>query len=159
PTSRCVALHNRLAGLCWTTMFDSAAPDSLSIRRALSGRHVFLTGGSGFVGKVWLSMVLAELPELERVYVFLRPKALVPARQRFEKMLNTSAAFKPLHDRFGAKLSEYLADRLEVVEGDLTAPDLGLSPDLVRRLRRDLDVFVHCAGLVDFNPDLRKALS
>jgi nucleoside-diphosphate-sugar epimerase len=139
-------------------MFDSA-PVSLSIRRALSGRQIFLTGGSGFVGKVWLSMVLSELPEIERIYVFLRPKALVPARQRFEKMLNTSAAFKPLHDRFGPRLSAYLATRLEVVEGDLGAPDLGLAPDLVRRLRRDLDVFVHCAGLVDFNPDLRKAIA
>jgi long-chain acyl-CoA synthetase len=133
-------------------------PRPLSIRRALGGRHVFLTGGSGFVGKVWLSMVLTQLPEIERVYVFLRPKALVPARQRFEKMLNTSAAFKPLHDRFGPRLSEYLRDRLEVVEGDLSAPDLGLVPEVVTRLRRDLDVFVHCAGLVDFNPDLRKAL-
>jgi thioester reductase-like protein len=140
-------------------MFDSAASASLSIRRALSGRHVFLTGGSGFVGKVWLSMVLAELPEIERLYVFLRPKALVPARQRFEKMLNTSAAFKPLHDRYGARLTQYLATRLEVVEGDLAAPDLGLAPDVVRRLKRDLDVFVHCAGLVDFNPDLRKAIA
>ena len=139
-------------------MFDSA-PSSLSVRDALAGRHVFLTGGSGFVGKVWLSMLLAELPEVEKIYVFLRPKALVPARQRFEKMLNTSAAFKPLHDRWGAQLSHYLAGRLEVVEGDLAAPDLGLAPDVVRRLRRDLDVFVHCAGLVDFNPDLRKALS
>jgi len=65
-------------------MFDSA-PSVLSIRDALAGRHVFLTGGSGFVGKVWLSMLLAELPEVEKIYVFLRPKALVPARQRFEK--------------------------------------------------------------------------
>jgi long-chain acyl-CoA synthetase len=140
-------------------MFDSAASSSLSIRRALSGRHVFLTGGSGFVGKVWLSMVLAELPEIERLYVFVRPKALVPGRQRFEKMLNTSAAFKPLHDRYGARLSAFLATRLEVVEGDLNEPDLGLAPELVRRLQRDLDVFVHCAGLVDFNPDLRKAIA
>src|SRR5215510_9423899 len=131
----------------------------LSIREALAGRHVFLTGGSGFVGKVWLSMALAELPEIERIYVFLRPKALVPARQRVEKMLNTSPAFRPLHERFGPRLSAYLAERIEVVEGELSEPDLGLAPALVRRLRRDLDVFVHCAGLVDFNPELRKALS
>lgn len=134
-------------------------PKLLSIRQALAGKHVFLTGGSGFVGKVWLSMALTQLPEIERIYVFLRPKALVPARQRFEKMINTSQAFRPLHERYGRGLSESLADRLEVVEGELSAPDLGLQPAVVRRLRRDLDVFIHCAGLVDFNPDLRKAIS
>jgi len=133
--------------------------NTLSIRDALSGRQIFLTGGSGFVGKVWLSMALAHLPEIERIYVFLRPKALVPARQRFEKMLNTSPAFRPLHDRFGARLSAYLADRVEVVEGELCEPDLGLTPAVARRLQRDLDLFIHCAGLVDFNPDLRKALA
>jgi long-chain acyl-CoA synthetase len=137
-------------------MSDAAQP--LSIRQSLAGRHVFLTGGSGFLGKVWLSMVLTHLPEVARIYVFLRPKALVPARQRFEKMINTSPAFRPLHERFGARLGEHLAQRVEVVEGELSDPDLGLRPELVRRLRRDLDVMIHCAGLVDFNPDLRKAL-
>jgi nucleoside-diphosphate-sugar epimerase len=138
-------------------MSNSHAP--LSIRDALRGRHVLLTGGSGFVGKVWLSMALTQLPELERVYVYLRPKALVPARQRFEKMLNTSPAFRPLHERFGPRLASYLAERVEVLEGELSEPDLGLAASVARRLRRDLDVFIHCAGLVDFNPDLRKALA
>src|ERR1700753_2615295 len=137
----------------------SESRSALSIREALTGRHVLLTGGSGFVGKVWLSMALTQLPELERIYVFLRPKALVSARQRFEKMLNTSPAFRPLHDRFGARLGAYLDERLEVLEGELSEPDLGLAPSIARRLRRDLDVFIHCAGLVDFNPDLRKALN
>lgn len=131
----------------------------LSVREALAGRNIFLTGGSGFVGKVWLSMVLTHLPEVGRIYVFLRPKASVPAKQRFEKMLNTSPVFRPLHERYGRELSAFLSERVELVEGELTAPDLGLAPAVARRLRRDLDVFVHCAGLVDFNPDLRKSLS
>ncbi|MEY4582709.1 MAG: hypothetical protein RL701_7412 [Pseudomonadota bacterium] len=131
----------------------------LPIRESLKGRHIFLTGGSGFVGKVWLAMALTQLPEIERIYVFLRPKALVPARQRFEKMINTSRAFRPLHERYGRDLGAFLSERVEIVEGELTEPDLGLAPALVRRLKRDLDVFIHCAGLVDFNPDLRKALS
>lgn len=134
-------------------------PAQLSIRDALAGRHIFVTGASGFVGKVWLAMALMELPEIERIYVFLRPKALIPARQRFEKMLNTSRAFRPLHERYGRELGAYLAERVEIVEGELDEPDLGLQPALVRRLRRNLDVFIHCAGMVDFNPDVRKSLS
>jgi nucleoside-diphosphate-sugar epimerase len=138
-------------------MSERTAP--LPLRRSLAGKHVFLTGGSGFLGKVWLAMALTHLPEIGRIYVFLRPKALVPARQRFEKMLNSSPAFRPLHERYGARFSEFVSERVEVVEGELSSPNLGLPDDVVRRLRRELDVFIHCAGLVDFNPDLRKAIS
>lgn len=131
----------------------------ISVVEAYAGRHVLLTGGSGFLGKVWLSMLLHELPDIGRLYVFLRPKALVPAHKRFERMLNDSPAFKPLHDRFGERLSEYLSERVEVVEGELERPGLGFADGLAQRLHRDLDLVVHCAGLVDFNPDLGKALT
>ncbi|MDD9972154.1 MAG: SDR family oxidoreductase [Myxococcales bacterium] len=131
----------------------------ISVASAYSGRHVLITGGSGFLGKVWLSMVLHELPDVGRVYVFLRPKALVSARRRFERMLNDSPAFKPLHDRFGCRLGEYLTERVEVLEGELDQPNLGLDSNVCHRLFRQLDLVIHCAGLVDFNPDLGKALA
>ena len=120
---------------------------------------MLLTGGSGFVGKVWLVQALTHLPDVGRIYVLLRPKALVSAGRRFEKMLNGSPAFRPLHETHGADLGKYLSRRVEVVEGDTSEPHLGLAPDVEARLKRDVDLVVHCAGLVDFNPDLRKALS
>ncbi|HMI93485.1 MAG TPA: SDR family oxidoreductase [Polyangiales bacterium] len=133
--------------------------EPISIRRAFAGKHVLLTGASGFVGKVWLTLMLDRVPEIGRIYVLLRSKALLSARERFEKMVNTSPAFRPLHERLGPAFSSFLADRVEVIEGELGADDLGLEPAALARLRRDVDLVVHCAGLVDFNPDLRKALS
>lgn len=131
----------------------------LSVRESLRGRHVLLTGASGFVGKVWLAMLLDRVPEVGRVYVLLRPKALVAARSRFEKFVNTSPAFRPLRERHGPELGAFLRDKVEIVDGDVTSPELGLDTVLVRRLRAELDLVVHCAGLVDFNPDLGKALA
>ena len=133
--------------------------EPISIRRAFAGKHVLLTGASGFVGKVWLTLMLDRVPEIGRIYVLLRSKALLSGRERFEKMVNTSPAFRPLHERFGPAFSSFLADKIEVVEGDIGGADLGLEPSVLERLRRDVDLVVHCAGLVDFNPDLRKALS
>jgi len=133
--------------------------EPISIRRAFAGKHVLLTGASGFVGKVWLTLMLDRVPEIGRIYVLLRSKALLSARERFEKMVNTSPAFRPLHERLGPAFSSFLADKIEVIEGELGADDLGLEPAVLGRLRRDVDLVVHCAGLVDFNPDLRKALS
>ena len=134
-------------------------PESPSLRRAYAGRSVLLTGGSGFLGKVWLGLVMRYLPEVERVYVLLRPKALVDARGRFQKMLNTSYAFEPLHKHFGSELGRYVSDRVVPVDGDLGLPDFGIEPELAARLKRELDLVVHCGGLVDFNPDVRKAIA
>lgn len=131
----------------------------LSIVEAYAGKHVLLTGGSGFLGKVWLSMLLHHVPDIGKIYVFMRPKALVSGQQRFQNMLNTSPAFKPLHDTHGEGLSEYLSTRLEVVEGNLETPGLGFDGELTERLQANLDLVIHCAGLVDFNPDLDRALS
>jgi thioester reductase-like protein len=74
----------------------------LSIHESYADRHVLLTGASGFLGKVWLAMMLDRVPEIGRIYVLLRPKALRSARDRFEKIVQTSPAFRALHERYGA---------------------------------------------------------
>ncbi len=130
----------------------------ISIRRAYTGRHVLLTGASGFLGKVWLVMMLDHIPEIERIYILIRPKARRPARKRFEKMVASSPAFKPLHEKFGPELGEFLARKVEVVEGDIGTPGLGIDPVVLPRLQRDIDLVINCAGLVDFDPDLRDAV-
>jgi long-chain acyl-CoA synthetase len=133
-------------------------PAPISIRRTFAGKHVLLTGASGFVGKVWLALMLERAPEIERIYVLLRSKSLVSARSRFEKIVNGSPVFGPMHERLGAAMSDFIADKVEVIDGELSEPNMGLPDSITRRLLRDVDLVVHCAGLVDFNPDLRKAL-
>jgi len=123
-----------------------------------SGQHVLLTGGSGFLGKVWLAMMLEHVPDIGRIYVLVRSKALVSGQQRVQNMLNSSPAFRPLHEKLGAGFGDYVNARLEVVEGELNDPGLAMDPLVRRRLLGDIDLVVHCAGLVDFDPDLRKAL-
>jgi long-chain acyl-CoA synthetase len=140
-------------------MFDSSANNVLSIRETFAGKHVLLTGASGFVGKVWLTMMLEHVPEVGSIRVLLRRKALLSARERFEKMVNGSPAFGPLHERFGAGFSSYLMSKVQLLDGDISEPNLGLSAGENATLRRELDLIVHCAGLVDFDPDVRKALS
>lgn len=130
----------------------------ISIRSAYAGRHVLLTGASGFLGKVWLVMLLDHIPEVERIYVLIRPKARRPAIKRFEKMVANSPAFSPLHDKYGADLGEFLVSKVEVIEGDIGTSGLGIEPEVAARLERDVDLVINCAGLVDFDPDLRDAV-
>ena len=131
----------------------------LSVRSTLTGRHIMLMGVTGFIGKVWLVNLLSDLPEVGCIYLLIRRQKSNPALRRFEKMVEESPVFDPLHERYGAGLGRFLAERVEVVEGDASQPGLGLSPEVATRLLSRLDLVVNSSGLTDFNPDLRDALT
>ncbi len=131
----------------------------LSVRRALAGKHVMLIGVTGFIGKVWLVNTLMELPEIGRIYLLIRRQKSNPAARRFEKLVEESPVFDPLYERYGAELSRFLRDRVEVIEGDVCQPGLGLTPEVSQTLRKNLDLIINSSGLTDFNPDLRDALA
>jgi hypothetical protein len=132
--------------------------ESLSVQRALAGRHILFTGASGFLGKVWLTMMLDKVPDVGRIYVLLRGKKTQSARARFEQMVNESYAFSRLHELHGESFSRFLAERVEVVPGDVSRPGLGIEPKQAERILQKLDMIVHCAGQVDFNPELHEGL-
>ena len=130
-----------------------------SVRRAFSAKHVMLIGVTGFIGKVWLTNTLLDLPGVQRIYLLIRRQKSNPAERRFEKMVEDSPVFDPLFERYGDGLLDFLRDRVEVVEGDVTQPGLGLSAENAHRLQKNLDLIINSSGLTDFNPDLRDALA
>jgi thioester reductase-like protein len=132
---------------------------ALSVRKALAGKHLMLVGVTGFIGKVWLVNLLMDLPEIGRVYLLIRRQKSNPALRRFEKIVEESPVFDKLHERYGSRLAEFLADKIEVIEGDVTQAGLGISPEIADGLLKTLDVVVNSSGLTDFNPDIRDALA
>ena len=134
-------------------------PSGFSVRRAFAGKQIMLIGVTGFIGKVWLANTLLELPEVKRIYLLIRRQKSNPGERRFEKLVEESPVFDPLFDRHGDLLPEFLREKVEVVEGDVTQSGLGLSPDIARSLQKSLDLIVNSSGLTDFNPDLRDALA
>ena len=130
-----------------------------SVRKAFSGRHVMLIGVTGFIGKVWLASTLLDLPDVKRIYLLIRRQKSNPAERRFEKMMEDSPVFDPLFERHGDRLPSFLREKIEVVEGDVAQPGLGLNAETSRRLQKNLDLIINSSGLTDFNPDLRDALT
>ena len=132
---------------------------AFSVRKAFSGKHVMLIGVTGFIGKVWLVNTLLDLPELRKVYLLIRRQKSNPAERRFEKMVEESPVFDPLFEQYGDRLPDFLRQKVEVVEGDVTQPGLGLNSETARHLQSNLDLIINSSGLTDFNPDLRDALA
>ncbi|HEV2698156.1 MAG TPA: SDR family oxidoreductase, partial [Terriglobales bacterium] len=136
---------------------QSTAP--LSVKSALRGKHIMLIGVTGFIGKVWLADTLLDVPEVGRIYLLVRRQKSNPAKQRFQKLLEESPVFDPLYERHGRNFAQFVSDRVQVVEGDVTQTGLGLNTADSELLGRELDLVINSSGLTDFNPDLRDALS
>ncbi len=134
-------------------------PGPFSVRKALAGKRVMLIGVTGFIGKVWLANTLLDLPEIGKLYLLVRRQKSNPAQKRFEKVMEESPVFDPLFEKYGDRLGKLLAEKIEVLEGDVSQPGLGLESEIAERLKRDLDVIINSSGLTDFNPDLRDALA
>ena len=129
---------------------------ALSVHKELAGRSILLTGASGFVGKVLLSMMLTDHPDIERVYVLLRPNRTGDAEERLDHILNHSPALTPLH---ALPLDEQ-RQRIRClipIDGDVSNPFMGIDRAGLREMA-DVDLVIHCAGLVDFEPDVDLAV-
>ncbi len=143
-----------------TIVFDSRKRlERLSIRESLSGKNILLIGFTGFIGKVWLAKVLQEIPNVGKIYLLIRRQRSTTAQRRFEKIAAESPVFDKLHEIYGEEFGRFLAEKIEVVEGDVSQPGLGLAPTVCARLQSQLDVVINSSGLTDFNPDLRQALA
>jgi nucleoside-diphosphate-sugar epimerase len=130
----------------------------LSVRATLGGRHVLLTGLTGFVGKVWALEALHRLPGL-RITALVRPRGGTPADRRLADLLARTPALRPLREAHGAALPGWLAERLDVLPGDVGQPGCGVAEHALDALRGRVDLVLHCAGLTDFQPDPTQAVA
>jgi len=51
-------------------------------------KSIFITGGSGFVGKALIEKLLRSCPELNKIYLLLRHKKGKKANQRLDEIIN-----------------------------------------------------------------------
>jgi amino acid adenylation domain-containing protein/thioester reductase-like protein len=105
-------------------------------------RHVLVTGATGFLG----AFVLAELARTTAARLHCLVRAADPAAglQRLRAALDSYARpDRPL-------ASPELLERVCIVPGDLSAPQLGLSAPTREQLARDVDLVLHIGARVHF---------
>ncbi|XP_077518786.1 putative fatty acyl-CoA reductase CG5065 isoform X1 [Amblyomma americanum] len=126
---------------------------SSEIADFFAGRSVFLTGITGFLGKVVIEKLLRSCPDIGNVYVLVREKKGLKGKDRLnqitsEKLFSTLQRDTP--DVF---------NKLVVVPGDLHEPDMGISNADRERMIHDVSVVIHSAASVRFDEPLRIATS
>jgi len=122
---------------------------------AFSNKTVLLLGGTGFVGKVVLAMVLDRFPEIKHFILQVRRKKNTTGEQRFYSEVLKSPPLRSVVDRIGESV---VLERVQVVEGDLDQPLCGISVENLEKLKGKVDVVVNLAGVVDFDPPVNESV-
>ena len=123
------------------------------LRQTFDSKHLLVTGVTGFVGKVWLAMLLDRLPSVERITVLIRAQKGNSAEERFTKIYDRNPAFRALRQRLGTDLHDLIKRKIVVVEGEIGRRFAGLSATRAQELMSSVDAVIHFAGLTDFEPD------
>ncbi len=129
----------------------------------LTGKRLLITGSTGFLGQPLVEKILWAAPEVERIWVLIRPKRrfggdLEPPEERLQKELFSSSVFDRLRYRHGEGLQAFLEERVVAVGGDISEDGLGIEPGLRDELQRTLDVVINSAAVVAFDAPIDDAL-
>ena len=130
----------------------------LSPTEIFKGKNVFFIGGTGFVGKVTLSMLLHNFPDVGKVYATVRARDENESNTRFWTSIVTAEPFAPLREKYGDGFEDFIRAKVVPVNGDVGNEFLGLDEDEARRIMQDTDIIINGAGNVTFNPPLESAL-
>lgn len=130
----------------------------LDLARLFRGRRLVVVGGTGFLGKVWWAFLLSRFPDVERIYLVMRPKGGASVEERYLKDIEPSAVLDPLRTTHGTGFTAFIRSKVTVVAGDVVQPYCGMSAEMREELRSNIDAVVNVAGVVDFDPPLDEAL-
>jgi long-chain acyl-CoA synthetase len=125
----------------------------------LRGKEILLTGSTGFVGKVVLSMLLRHQPDVGHVHCVIRSGKGRSARERFAEEVLASPVLAPVRTMLGEAFEAFVEEKVSVIDSHLQSADLGLTPAALARLHERLDLVIHCAGNTDFTPPMRESLA
>ncbi|TQL55108.1 HAD-IB family hydrolase [Subtercola boreus] len=113
----------------------------------LEGQHIMLTGATGFVGQAILEKLLADYPTT-RMTLLIRPKGSLTGEARLKSLLR-KPVFSKWRERVGQEeVDRAMTERISVIESSMGS---------VAGLPADLDVLIHSASTVSFDPPIDEA--
>lgn len=116
-----------------------------------AGQEIFITGGSGFMGKVLIEKLLRSCPDIKAIYVLLRPKKGKSIDDRL-KVITDLPLFEPIR-----QVMPHVLNKLFPINGDVTELNLGLSIEDANRMK-NVSIVFHSAASVRFDDSLKYAV-
>ncbi|XP_015367357.1 PREDICTED: putative fatty acyl-CoA reductase CG5065 [Diuraphis noxia] len=132
---------------------QSTTHDFSEIQSFYNGMTVFLTGATGFVGKLILEKLIRTCSGVKQVYVLIREKKGKTTEDRFKELFND-----PVFELMKKEQPNYL-EKITAVIGDCCLPSLGIEEKYRNMLKNEVNIVIHSAATVRFDEHLRKAVN
>lgn len=66
---------------------------SIGVPEFYAGKSIFITGATGFMGKVLIEKLLRSCPNLNKIYLLMRPKRGQSTKERLDDFVNCKVRF------------------------------------------------------------------
>ncbi|XP_037297377.1 fatty acyl-CoA reductase wat [Manduca sexta] len=131
-------------------ILEAAARGDSEIQRFFSGTTAFVTGGTGFLGKLLIEKLIRSC-DVKKIYVISRLKKGISSKERISALLK-DCVFDTLRE-----INPDFGNKIEPIEGDVAELHLGLSVQSWVNIAEEVDVIFHMAATTRFDETLRKA--
>lgn len=125
----------------------------ISISEFYNGKSIFITGGTGFLGKILIEKLLRSCPGIKNIYLLIRPKKGLEINTRLTEILN-SQLFDKLRRERPNDLSKIIP-----IRGDITSEELGISENDQLLLNQTVSIVFHSAATVKFDEKLKLSVT
>lgn len=125
---------------------ESSVP---SIPEFYRGKGIFITGATGFMGKVLVEKILRSCPEVKTLYLLVRPKKGKEPVQRIEEIVS-SKLFNTLREDYPE-----FHKKLIPVCGDILHDNLGVCQTDEQKMIDNVQIVFHSAATVRFDEEMK----
>ncbi|KAL6426714.1 hypothetical protein ACFW04_009228 [Cataglyphis niger] len=123
-----------------------------NIQSFYKDKTIFITGASGFMGKVLVEKLLYSCSDLNKIYVLMRAKRDRSFDDRLKDIFKL-----PLFQRIRTEKSEVL-NKVIPFNGDVCSDNLGLTDEQYEHLINEVNVVFHCAANLRMEAKLKDAV-
>ncbi|XP_039305576.1 fatty acyl-CoA reductase wat [Solenopsis invicta] len=119
------------------------------IQNFYAGQSIFITGGTGFFGKILIEKLLRSCSDISTIYVLIRSKKDKCPESRLDEMFE-----KTIFDRVRKEVPNF-RQKIVPIPGDINVKDLGLSERNKKILQNKVSIIFHMAANVRFDEEIK----
>ncbi|CAH0712961.1 unnamed protein product, partial [Brenthis ino] len=122
------------------------------IQKMFSGSTIFLTGGTGFLGKLLIEKLIRSCPNIKKLYLLTRAKKNKDPMKRLQEQFDDL-----LYNKLRKEKPDFI-QKIGIIEGDLGQINLGISDEDRSKLIEEVEFIFHGAATVRFDEALKTAV-